>query len=146
MSRFEILLWSKSKMNFVIKWKIFIYFSQSTSTPSNTPLLDPNAFVPTFPPVFEACWKVVCRFSLQYSFRFPFDLFNRLKRFPRSGLLSFGNSLRSHGAKSGEYGGCEAKCVEFLAKNEESRQCATVHYRGAKFKSCWPIISVSFCE
>ena len=69
------------------------------------------------------------------------------KRFPRSGLLSFGNSQKSHGAKSGEYGGCGATWVEFLAKtHEESGQCATVHYLGAKSKSCCPIIPVSFCE
>ena len=38
------------------------------------------------------------------------------KRYPRSGLLSLGNSQESHGAKSGEYGGCGTICVEFLAK------------------------------
>ena len=38
------------------------------------------------------------------------------KRCPRSGLLSLGNSQKSHGAKSGEYGGCGTTCVEFLAK------------------------------
>ena len=38
------------------------------------------------------------------------------KRCPRSGLLSLGNSQKSHGAKSGEYGGCETVCVEVLAK------------------------------
>ena len=40
-----------------------------------------------------------------------------LKRFPRSGLLSFWNSQKSHGAKSVEYGGCGATWIEFLAKN-----------------------------
>ena len=50
------------------------------------------------------------------------------KRFPRSGLLSFGNSQKSHGAKSGEYGGCGATWVEFLAKN--SRRTSAV-YEGA---------------
>ena len=35
---------------------------------------------------------------------------------PRCGLLSLGNSQKSHGAKSGEYGGCGTICVEFLAK------------------------------
>ena len=39
------------------------------------------------------------------------------KRFPLSGLLSFDNSQKSHGAKSGEYGVCGAIWVEFLAKN-----------------------------
>ena len=38
------------------------------------------------------------------------------KRCPRSGLLSLGNSQKSHGAKSGEYGGCRTICVEFLSK------------------------------
>ena len=46
------------------------------------------------------------------------------KRFPRSGLLSFGNSQKSHGAKSGEYGGCGATWLEFLAKN--SRRTSAV--------------------
>ena len=38
------------------------------------------------------------------------------KRCLRSGLLSLGNSRKSHGAKSGEYGSCGTICVEFLAK------------------------------
>ena len=38
------------------------------------------------------------------------------KRCPRSGLLSLGNSQKSHGAKSGKYGGCGTICVELLAK------------------------------
>ena len=38
------------------------------------------------------------------------------KRCPRSGLLSLGNSQKSHGTKSGEYGGCGTICAEFLAK------------------------------
>ena len=38
------------------------------------------------------------------------------KRCPRSGLLSLGNSQKSHGAKLGEYGCCGTICVEFLAK------------------------------
>ena len=39
------------------------------------PTPDHNALVPTFPPVFEACWRC----SLQCSYRFTFDLFNRPK-------------------------------------------------------------------
>ena len=35
---------------------------------------------------------------------------------PRSGLLSLENSQKSHGAESGEYGGCGSIRVEFLAK------------------------------
>ena len=46
------------------------------------------------------------------------------KRFPRSGLLSFANSQNSHGAKSGEYGGCGATWVEFLAKNSRRTSAA----------------------
>ena len=38
------------------------------------------------------------------------------KRCPRSGLLNLGNSHKSRGAKSGEYGGCKTICVEFLPK------------------------------
>ena len=38
------------------------------------------------------------------------------KQCPRSGLLSLGNSQKSHRAKSGEYGGCGSIYVEFLAK------------------------------
>ena len=38
------------------------------------------------------------------------------KRCPRSGLLSLRNSQKSHGDKSGEYGGCGTTCVVFLAK------------------------------
>ena len=46
------------------------------------------------------------------------------KRCPRNGLLSLGNSQKSHGAISGEYGGCGTICVEFLAK--WSRRTSTV--------------------
>ena len=38
------------------------------------------------------------------------------KRCPWSGLLSLWNSQKSHGVKSGKYGGCGTICVEFLAK------------------------------
>ena len=34
----------------------------------------------------------------------------------RSGLLSLGNIQKSHGVKSGEYGGCGTICVKFLEK------------------------------
>ena len=59
---------------------------------------------------------------------------------PRSGLLSLGNSQKSHGAKSGEYGGCGTICAEFLAKwSRRTRvQCETAHYRDAKTTSCLP--------
>ena len=64
------------------------------------------------------------------------------KRCPRSGLLSSGNSHKSHGAKSGEYGGCRTICVEFLAK--WSRRTSAV-WDGAlswcKNQSCLPKIS-----
>ena len=43
---------------------------------------------------------------------------------PRSGLLSLGSSRKSHGAKSGEYGGCGRICVEFLT--EWSRRSSAV--------------------
>ena len=46
------------------------------------------------------------------------------KRYSRSGILSLGNSQKSQGAKSGEYGGCETICVEFLA--EWSRRTSAV--------------------
>lgn len=39
------------------------------------------------------------------------------KRFPRSGVLSFGNTQKSHGAKLGEYGDCGATWVEFFGKS-----------------------------
>ena len=38
------------------------------------------------------------------------------KQCPRSGLLSLGDSQKSHGAKSGEFGGCGTMCVEFSVK------------------------------
>ena len=65
------------------------------------------------------------------------------KRCPRSGLLSLGNSQKSHGAKSGEYGDCGTICVEFLAKWSwrTNVQCETAHYRDAKTTSCLPKIS-----
>ena len=65
------------------------------------------------------------------------------KRFPRSRLFSFGNSHKSHGGKSGEYGGCGATWVEFLSKN--SRRIRAV-CDGALSNSCWPIILVSIAN
>ncbi|KAL6268141.1 hypothetical protein P5V15_001233 [Pogonomyrmex californicus] len=62
------------------------------------------------------------------------------KRCPQSDLLSLLNSQKSHGAKSGEYGGCGTIWIEFLAKcHEEPVQCEMAHYRGAKTMSCLPI-------
>ena len=64
------------------------------------------------------------------------------KRCPLSGLLSLGNSQKSHGVKSGEYGRCGTICVEFLAK--WSRRTSAV-WDGAlswcKTTSCLPKIS-----
>ena len=41
------------------------------------------------------------------------------KRCPQSGLLSLLNSHKSHGAKSGKYGGCGTIWVEFLVKKSQ---------------------------
>ena len=86
-----------------------------------------NALMPTFFPIVETLVKFDFRNCFQSLLRFGLYLFNRAKRCPRSGLLSLGNSQKSHGAKSGEYGGCGTICVEFLA--EWSRRMSAVRRR-----------------
>ena len=111
-----VLLWAKTKVYFVIKWKIFIYLSKSISSPSKQSPPDIMHLCQRFFQsskhllnsisgiAFKAFFDSACIFSIV------------LKRCPRGGLLSLGNSQKSHGAKSGEYGGCGTICVEFLAK------------------------------
>ena len=112
----NILLWAKPKVNFVIKWKIFIYSSKSISSLSKQSSPDimhlcqrffqssKHLLNSIFGIVFKAFFDSACISSVMS------------KRCPRSGLLSLGNSQKSHGAKSGEYGRCGTICVEFLAK------------------------------
>ena len=103
-------------MNFVIKWKIFIYLSKSISSASKL-----------FPPDIMHLCQLFFQ-SLKYLLNLISGIFFKAffdsacissivsKRCPRSGLFSLGNSQKSHGTKSGEYGGCGTICVEFLAK------------------------------
>ena len=106
-----ILLWAKTKVNFFIKWKIFIYLFKSISSPSD--IMHPfQSFFQSSKHllnsiseiVFKAFFGSACISSIVW------------KRCPQCGLLSLRNSQKSHGAKSGEYGGCGTICVEFLAK------------------------------
>ena len=75
-----------------------------------------NAIMPTFFPIVETLVKFDFRNCLHAFFDSACIFSIVSKRCPRSGLLSLENSQKSHGAKSGEYGGCGAICVEFLAK------------------------------
>ena len=112
-SRIEIniLLLAKTKVNFVIKWKIFIYLSKSIPSPP--------AIMHLFQRFFQSSKHLLNSIS-GISFKAFFDsaCISSIvsKRCPRSGLLSLGNSQKSHGDRSGEYGGCGTICVEFLAK------------------------------
>ena len=74
------------------------------------------ALMPTFFPIVETHVKFDFRNCLQSLHRFGLFFSIVSKRCPRSGLLSLGNSQKSHEAKSGEYGGCGTIYVEFLAK------------------------------
>ena len=112
----HVLLWAKTKVNFVIKWKIFIHLFKSISSPSKESPPDMMHLCQRFFQsskhllnsisgiAFKAFFNSVCISSIVS------------KRCTRSGLLSLENSQKSHGAKSGEYGGCGTICVEFLAK------------------------------
>ena len=66
------------------------------------------------------------------------------KRCPLSGLLSLGNSQKSHGAILGEYGKyvvVERYTLSFWRNGHNERvQCETAHYRDAKTTSCLPKI------
>ena len=75
-----------------------------------------NALMPTF---FESSKHLLNSISgIAFKAFFVSDCISWIvwKWCPRSGLLSLGNSQKSHGAKSGEYGGCGTICIEFLAK------------------------------
>ena len=64
------------------------------------------------------------------------------KRCPQSGLLSLGNSQKSHGAKSANMVVVERYELSFWRNGyEEREQCETAHYRDAKTTSCLPQIS-----
>ena len=111
----QLLFWAKTKVNFVMIWKIFIYLSKSFSSPSKYP-----------PDILHLCQRFfqsskhllnsTSGIALKAFFDSTCIPSIVSKRCPRSGLLSLGNSQKSDGVKSGEYGGCGSICVEFLAK------------------------------
>ena len=75
-----------------------------------------NALMPTFFPIVETLVKFDFRNCHQRLLRFGLNLFNRVKTVSSEWSFEIGDSQKSHGAKSGEYGGCGTICVEFLAK------------------------------
>jgi len=75
-----------------------------------------NALMPMFFPILETVREVFIRMAFNTFFDSAFISSIESKRYLRSGLLSLLNSQKSHGAKSGEYGGCGTIWVEFLAK------------------------------
>jgi len=75
-----------------------------------------NALMPMFFAILETVRKVFIRMAFNTFFDSAFISSIESKRYPRSGFLSLLNSQKSHGAKSGEYGGCGTIWVEFLAK------------------------------
>ena len=113
-------------MNFVIKLKIFIYLSKSISSSSK---LSPPDIMHLCQRFFQSLKHLLNSIS-EIAFKAFFDsaCISSIvsKRFPRSGLLSLGNSQKSHGAKSGEYGACGTICE--------------THYHDAKTTSCLPKI------
>ena len=112
----NILLWAKTKVNFVIKWKIFIYLYKSISFPSKSSPPDIMHLCQRF---FQSSKHLLNSISgIAFKAFFDSACISSIdsKRCPRSGLLSLGNSQKSHGAKSDEYGGCGTICFEFFAK------------------------------
>ena len=112
----KILPWAKTKVNFVRKWKIFIYLSKSISSPSKYSPLDIMQSCQRF---FQSSKHFLNSISgIAFKAFFDSACISSIvsKRCPRSGLLSLGNSHKWPGAKSGEYDGCGTICVEFLAK------------------------------
>ena len=108
----DILLWAKTKVNLVIKWKIFIYLSKSISSPPPRY----NALMPTFFPVVETLVKFDFRNCLLSLLRFGLYLFNHVKTVSSERSFEFWKYQKSREAKSGKYGGCGMICVEFLEK------------------------------
>ena len=60
------------------------------------------------------------------------------KRRPFMGLFIFGNKKMSHGAMSGEYGGCGIiRMLLFFKIQEQAMPREQFHYRGAKAMNCF---------
>ena len=114
-ARVTLVLCGQRKCEFICKMKktLFILVNQFYTLQSNplsmkytyTNLFSNPRNMPNSPfPVWPSASSSIQLLSRQST------------RNARSGLWSFGNSQKSHVAKSGEYGGCVAICVEFLTK------------------------------
>ena len=108
-------------VNFVIKWKIFILPNLHRPPQNNPPI--PMHLCQRFLQSSKHAEKssVVIAFNARTVSRSISSIDS--KQFPRSGLLRFGNSQKSHGAKSVEDGGCGAKCVEFFGSRRIKAVC-----------------------
>ena len=101
----DILLWAKTKVNFVIKWKIFIYLFKSISSSSKQSPPDIMHLCQRFFQSSKHLLNSISGIAFKVSFDSSFISSIVSKHCSRSGLLSLGNRQKSHGAKSGEYGG-----------------------------------------
>ena len=138
----RILLWAKTQVNFVIKWKIFIYLSKSVSSPSKWSSTDIMHLCQRFFQSSKHLLNSISRIAFKAFFDSACISLIVSKRRPRSGLLSLGNNQKTHGAKSGDMVVVKRYALSFWGNGHEERvQRKTAHYRDAKTTSCLPKIS-----